>query len=265
MEPNTLIDPTLTSLLVSFATAVATKGATAPAHTLDLIWKVTLGRWDPKLENMVKKQMEKYAHDITDEVNKIPPDKINPEPDINIIGPAFEASKYYVSEETIRKMFARLIAASLDMRKKDTIHHAFVEIIRQMSPLDAQILSELSNPFGLLYYTFPRSECSDSFSIISDIYLSDTFPEYNKNVSISIGNLARLGLIDIPSRNMGGIRMEGAFHEHIDHFKKTTLYTDTEKLLANINNQKNKSEVVTYPAYLTQLSFAFRSICLETP
>lgn len=254
-----------TAALVSLGTTLASKGAKAPAHTLNLLWKITLGRWDAKMENMVKKQTEKYAQDIDNEINKIPPEEINQNPDISIIGPAFEASKYYVSKETIRKMFARLIAASLDMRKKDTVHHAFVDIIRQMSPLDAQILSELSNPFGLLYYTFPRNEQSDLFSIISDIYLSDAFPEYNKNVSLSIGNLARLGLIDIPSRNMGSLRMEGAFPEKINHFKKTILYTNTEKAVANFNNPKHKSEVVSYPAYLTQLSFTFRSICLETP
>ena len=69
MDPITLTATATTSALVSLGTALATKGAEGPAHTLNLLWKISFGRWDAKMENMVKEQTKKYAQDIDNEIN----------------------------------------------------------------------------------------------------------------------------------------------------------------------------------------------------
>ncbi|WP_267814141.1 Abi-alpha family protein [Staphylococcus aureus] len=40
------------------------------------------------------------------------------EPQFSLLGPALEASKFYISEKTLSNMFAKLIASSMDDRKK---------------------------------------------------------------------------------------------------------------------------------------------------
>ncbi|WP_415843021.1 Abi-alpha family protein [Staphylococcus aureus] len=35
-----------------------------------------------------------------------------------LLGPALEASKFYISEKTLSNMFAKLIASSMDAQKK---------------------------------------------------------------------------------------------------------------------------------------------------
>lgn len=40
-------------------------------------------------------------------------------------------------------MFAKLIAADMDSRKERLVHPAFVDIVQQMSPNDAQLLKIL--------------------------------------------------------------------------------------------------------------------------
>ena len=59
---------------------------------------------------------------------------------MSILGPALEASKFYIEEEDIREIFASLLAASFDSSKSSLLHHSFVEIIKQLSPLDARNL-----------------------------------------------------------------------------------------------------------------------------
>mgnify|MGYP000855710850 CR=1 FL=1 len=256
------MDSVVTSALVSLGTTWLTRGAKAPAQTLNLLWKVTLGRWDPLMENIVKENVEKYAKDIDNELNKIPPESINPEPDISLIGPALEASKYYVAKEEARQMFAKLIAAELDVTKSDQVHHAFVEIIKQMNPLDAKVLSVIDNPTSLLYCLFPTKDSPDRLQLISDIYISDTFPEYDHGVSLAIGNLSRLGLLDIPTRNMGGVHIGGNDTDIIERFKKTQLFASIEHDVQSYCSPDTKCQITTYAAYLTSMAFSFRTICL---
>ena len=256
------MDPVVTSALVSLGTTWLTSGAKAPAHTLNLLWQVTLGRWDPLLEKIVRENVEKYAKDIDNELNKIPPENINPEPDISLIGPALEASKYYVTKEKARQMFAKLIAAEMDVTKSDQVHHAFVEIIKQMNPLDAKVLSVLDNPTSLLYCLFPAKDDPDSSQVISDIYLSDIFPEYDQGVSLAIGNLSRLGLLDIPTRNMGSVHIGGNNTDAIEKFKRTQIFTTIERDIQSYCPPDTKCQITTYQAYLTPMAFSFRRICL---
>lgn len=256
------MDSVVTSALVSLATTWLTSGAKAPAHTLNLLWQVTLGRFDPLLENIIRENVEKYAKNIDNELNKIPPENINPEPDISLIGPALEASKYYVAKEEARQMFAKLIAAEMDVTKSDQVHHAFVEIIKQMNPLDARVLSDLNNPTILLYCRFPAKDGPNMAGVISDIYLSDTFPEYDDGVSLAIGNLSRLGLLDIPTRNMGSVHIGGNDTDLIERFKGTQLFTAIERDVQSYSPPDTKCQITTYPAYLTSMAFSFRRICL---
>src|SRR5690606_2559977 len=59
------------------------------------------------------------------------------EPPISVVGPALEASRFYIEEQELREMFANVIASSMDKSKSNHVHHSFVEIIKQLSPDDA--------------------------------------------------------------------------------------------------------------------------------
>ena len=252
--------------LAVFTAAMAEKCAEAPARTINLLWDATFAPINAKLEERIeryKKSQDQYGQDIHDCIKDIPPEAIQEEPDISLIGPALEASKYYVDKETPRKMFARLIAASLDKRKENSVHHAFVEIIKQMNPLDAKILSTFENPTHLCHCMLRDNDNPEMWRIVSDIYLSDEFPEYDERASIAIGNLSRLGLIDIPTRNMGSICLEGNNEDAINRFRQTRFFAETEDLAASSNSPEPKYRITTYQAYLTALAFSFRRVCLQ--
>jgi hypothetical protein len=68
-----------------------------------------------------------------------------------VAGPVLEALKYAGHEETLREMYANLLANALDKNTKDDAHPSFVEIIRQLSPEEAKMLVFLSS-----LETFPK-------------------------------------------------------------------------------------------------------------
>lgn len=54
-----------------------------------------------KLKIKQSENLKKYEKDIQGELSKIPENKLT-EPSLSIVGPALEASKYYIEEDNIR-------------------------------------------------------------------------------------------------------------------------------------------------------------------
>ncbi len=244
-----------------FLNPVAEKAGT----TLSAIWDIVFGNlvyWQKKKALKREQDFIDFKQEFEREVTSIPPENLK-EPQLSLVGPALEASKYYIEEKIIRNMFAKLIAASIDTRKNGLVHHAFVDIIKQMSPNDANLLMDFSNPTTLLYCLIKRSDNADTSEYISDIYLSDSTPEFSQDNSLSVNNLERLGLLYIPTRNLGNIRMS-ANNENakIEMFKKTTLYKQLLQEFQTPASPRQSCEIVSYNAYLTQLAFSFKTICL---
>lgn len=149
-----------------------------------------------KLKRMLN--LEEFQKTIENKANSIPSDHFK-EPDIEIIGPALENSKYYYNEEELREMFANLITSNMDDRKSSSIHVSFSEIIKQMDGSDARILKMITNDS-------PSYKAIANFvTLLSDggfvmqqpyFYLANGQENYMKSAA-SIANLERLGIISV--------------------------------------------------------------------
>lgn len=132
--------PIISGAISGAAAAGAFKG---PIETLTQIWHLTLGRFADDAFQKYKVQQaintEKFKKSLETNIEKVPEENIQ-EPKISIVGPALEASKFYMNEDEIREMFSKLIASSMDKTQADNIHPSFVEMIKMLSPLDAQNL-----------------------------------------------------------------------------------------------------------------------------
>lgn len=201
----------LPTILTSFATTMATKGAEAPANTFNEAWKYVFGPLDSFLlrKNEERKyNNERYVKALTEKIEQIPIENIQ-DPKMSILGPALEASKFYIEEEDIREIFATLLAASFDSSKNPLLHHSFVEIIKQLSPLDARNLKfiaqrkrcpvakyllqhEMGGQSLLkpLIFIPHDSDCGIESSLDNSMF------DFDINAS-SITNLERLGLIKV--------------------------------------------------------------------
>src|SRR6266571_2645882 len=82
---------------------------------------------------------------VAEKLKDVPPENIaTPKP--NVAGPALESLRYTGHEETLRDMYANLLAASMDTRTATCAHPAFVEIIRQLTPDEARLLRLFALP-----------------------------------------------------------------------------------------------------------------------
>lgn len=143
-----------------------------------------------------EQKLKSYLSSISDIIESTPNDKLC-EPRLDIIGPAMEASKYYINNEEIRNMFVQLIGASINTDTTDDVHHSYVEIIKNLSPLDASNLKVLSTKSSLPICEY-HVELESGYRLLR----THVWGYFEKDQSISrnsvsMSNLSRLGLVKI--------------------------------------------------------------------
>jgi hypothetical protein len=197
-----VLDPITQMMLVSagtsFVTTLASKGANGPIQELDNLWELIFGNFHlftEKKKALLEQNLIDYKNKIANEVIKIPLENIQ-EPPLNIIGPAFEASKFFIEDKVIRDMFAKVVASSMDNKKSNEVHSSYIEIIKQLSPLDAQNLIIIKQHRPIVEFRM-QNENKSYKTVFTNVYLSN---ENTKDVNlnaISLSNISRLGLATI--------------------------------------------------------------------
>ena len=189
------------SILTAAGGAAISSVFKGPAETFSQLWYYNFGyKVDIKVRQRKQEVDNLFLKDIVTEVSNIPIDQ-RQEPKLSVLGPALEASKYYIDDEELRSLFAKLIAASMDNSKNEVLQPAFVEIIKQMSPIDAKNLINLydikdkQNPIVSIIL---ESKDSKNYKEVFDhFYIENIGNISHVRVASSLLNLKRLGLIEI--------------------------------------------------------------------
>ncbi|MCS6136554.1 DUF4393 domain-containing protein [Shewanella baltica] len=82
---------------------------------------------------------ESFQQDISAKTSTIPPEQIV-EPKASIAGPALQGLAFTHEEPNLKDMYLNRLATAMDARVAADAHPAFVEIIRQLSSEDAQLI-----------------------------------------------------------------------------------------------------------------------------
>lgn len=203
MDPNQLKDflPLVTGFLGGATSAGVFAG---PIQTLQDWWYINYGHDVSNQAALLRAKneidVENLRNSTLQQVATIPPENVQ-EPSLKIIGPALEASKYYIEEEELRSMFAKILASSFDDRKNSIIHPSFVEIIKQLDVTDARILQVLKTHNYATGSPIPCMKAvinsdNGSKTIFPIIYFIDRSEEIDE-LAPSLTNLERLGLLKI--------------------------------------------------------------------
>lgn len=226
---------------------VVTKTLEGPIQTINDIWGILGGDW---LHTKRLAQQQKYAENITKKIVSIPEENLQ-EPQLSILGPALEASKYYIEDEEIQDLFSNLISSSMDKTYNGIVQHSFVEIIKQLTPYDAKLFKSLSShePIISLRKILPEG---DYHNIVDKLFINNDFPNFDSN-QISIENLIRLGLLKIPEDS---------------HFVDSSLYNRYSPY-GNINHDNlnySPDSIICYKKQLIVTSFgeAFKKVCIKS-
>jgi len=132
-------------------------------------------------------------------------------PETYVAVPAIQAISYSMDSDELRNLYANLLSKAMNIDTKDLVHPSFVEIIKQLSPIDVRIFENICAeifPVIDMYATkYPVKDPSQISSYLSDpldnigyeglTYIIDTSPEI---VRLSLDNLSRLNLV-VTKRN----------------------------------------------------------------
>ena len=150
---------------------------------------------------------------VAEKLKNVPVDRIRtPEP--NVVGPALEALRYTGHQETLRELYAKLLATALDADTAQQVHPAFVDMIKNMSPDEARIMQLFAGgePFPAIEVR-AHSKDQKGYRIIIRSYSQigqrsgSAFPNLTPNY---LDNLARLGLIESPgAHGLGSPHLTG--------------------------------------------------------
>ena len=171
-------------------------------NTFGELWELTFSGFllyceKKKLQRMA--DLESFKDSLVDNASKIPPDYLA-EPALSIIGPAFEASKYYFEESELREMFSSLIVSSMDTRVSHLTHPSFAGVITQLSVLDAEFLTHISETSTQTIPVVGGEIIVHGKKLTKSPYFEGLTQKQSTHgdasaISVSLSSLSRLGLI----------------------------------------------------------------------
>lgn len=143
---------------------------------------------------------------LAEKLQNVPPERIT-SPSPNVAGPVLEALRYTGHQETLRDLYANLLAASMDSATANGAHPAFVDIIRQLTPDEAKIVRLFAEPrsFPLItvrrVFRQPTEELRGGVDVLSNFSMLGWEADcaIPTAAPIYINNLCRLGLAELPA------------------------------------------------------------------
>lgn len=149
-----------------------------------------------------KYKLEQFEDDLRKKTALIPDENFQAPP-VMIAGPTLEALRYAYDEKELREMYENLLASAMDNRKVSEVHPAFVDAIKQMSPLDARVLSVISQYKQLrsaeIQFALPGTNKQYMYAMPTNFVIELAEIENPFLISTSLENLNRLGIIDVSS------------------------------------------------------------------
>lgn len=194
---------------------------------------------------------------LAKKLENIDPEKIvSPEPYVAV--PALQAISYSMNSDELRELYANLLANSMCTDTKNSVHPSFVEIIKQMSPIDAVVFKIILNselrPLIDMNINYPSNEGGVSKTIFRNVSWITNYPY--KQLIVSFDNLERLNLINISD----------SFYTHSENYQlitNTSFYNDQKHILVNnLASSRTYSEDKKIME-LTDLGILFGNICIQ--
>lgn len=231
----------------------------AMGETLTDIWSIVFGGIHQVAEKRKMKyayELEQFKQELCSQINEIPLEKLI-EPKLQVVAPALENAKYCMEEKELKQLFKNLIVASMNIDYENIIHPSFGEIIKQMSPIDAENLKVISRHRQLPICDYRVVFTSGGFvSLYTTVFLSNLNIQDLEIQANSLHSLCRLGLLNIST------------DKHINNDEEYTQFSQTPiylELIAEIKtlNDTKKIEIHKGLVELTPFGNNFVKVCLD--
>lgn len=189
---------------------------------------------------------------LAQKLKNVEPAKII-EPEAYIAIPAIQAISYSMNSKELRNLYANLIAKAMNFDTKNWVHPSFVEIIKQMSPIDADIFKIIyETKYSPLIDLSIYKNATQNGYVVKNISWITSYDHLS--ISLSLDNLARLMLIDIQNNAYS--------NKDIYNLIKTTDYYIKTKNQLQMLNPGNVKENLKF-IQKTYLSLSFYKVCVQ--
>lgn len=226
--------------------------------TIDLVKELSPLYLKKKAEMEI--YIEIFKNQFKTSLNEIPEEN-KQEPKNSIVWPALETSIFYLEEEEYRKMFTKLITSACDNRKNNEIHTCFLEIIKQMDPLDAKIIKafKIQSQQPIVKFRYVLKDNSYN-TYLTNSFLINTIDDISHNSS-SITNLERLGLVSI---DYGSWFTDDRYYEKFEnHPQYREIKNSVKKEYFITNKGPSDFQYQKGLVSLTPLGEDFIKVCIE--
>ena len=186
-------------------------------------------------------------------------DKIStPEPYVAV--PAVEYLSYSIDNDTLREMYANLLAHSMVDVVKNSVHPGFVDIIKQLSPDEAKILKYMNDDHNVVptinvRYQNGKGEGLDIVKNFSDIGEKSGCEIPNSTEQV-FDNLSRLGLVD--KTELGALINKDLYKPLKEH-----KFLDEYRNIQKFKEQGFKLNFTESMVQLTAFGRVFCYVCIE--
>ncbi len=244
------------------AKALAMPLATNAGTTIGDLWFLAMGGISQAAAKRRAKyalELDKYKKDMEKKLNDIPAEN-RIEPNTQVVLNALADSQSCVEEESLREMFANLIASACDAGKASDVHPAFPGIIRQMSPIDAKLLQLFRNDSERPIVGIKVYEGDGYLQMFNNIFVSDT-SEFSAAVqSATVACLSMLGLVEVSY--MQSFTDKSVYNEFLQ-MPEYLFLKDKKVLVGNQGRVVNISKVELQHGeiWLTELGKRFLKVC----
>ncbi|QNL51957.1 DUF4393 domain-containing protein [Olivibacter sp. SDN3] len=151
------------------------------------------------------KIVENLDNTISEKLNKVSEAKLQTPPPFVAV-PSLEAMRYTGEVEELRNLYANLLANSMDMDTIENVHPGFVDIIKNLTPDEAKLLTVFlrveSLPFIDVKQVDDKIQRSFVVTIKMHTHVIDEFELellYPCNLPVYFSNLIRIGILESPN------------------------------------------------------------------
>lgn len=211
---------------------------------------------------------EKCHAKVKAKIDSIPKEHLTTA-DIGIVGETLENLKYNMDKDYLVELYSNIIARNVDDRTKDSIHPAFISIIKDLSYNDIKFLQALYKyqnadhifiPIISLSIGSNSDQMNKTFKTNRYFISLENYEFELENLGLIIENLVKLNLISIDFMNF---LSDASIYESLKE-KANALYKPTFKSLETIYNCECNIEIKSKGLLsLTNLGQSLLNICLS--
>lgn len=268
------MDAIISGALSGAASSILAKAFDGPFKTLEDLWYIHFGHKYALKRAKYEAGVEALKAETVAELQKIKPEN-QIEPKLCIAGPAMDAAKYFVEEPDLRSMFAKLIASASDISKVTSVHPAFVEIIKQLTPFEAKMLKDtdiLMSSKGICKLRVQKitGSYSDTLfrpvasgrNIFNHFVLFKNINEKKEDIlfyAMLLDNLTRLNLCEIPAN------YELTDNKHYEIYEKSKVLKQYIAFLKQNGLEQENEEICLLKETSMPTAFgeAFYNACIR--